>query len=121
MRDMPPDQVAVPSVTELSKDAFVAGVTSTQAVREHIKMNLLHAARLEEDDAEAQVCTGPAAPRCTNRCAGAAVGWHAHILCEHQHVTLFTGYTASHDMLGDGAWVVLCHAWPRLHGRLPAW
>jgi hypothetical protein len=55
VRDLPPEQVAVPSVTELSKEAFVAGVTGTAVVREHIKLNLLHAARLEEDDAEAQV------------------------------------------------------------------
>ncbi|WIA13678.1 hypothetical protein OEZ85_007238 [Tetradesmus obliquus] len=55
VRDMPPEQVAVPSVTELSREAFVAGVTGTAVVREHIKLNLLHPARLEEDDAEAQV------------------------------------------------------------------
>jgi hypothetical protein len=56
VRDLPPEQVAVPSVSELSRDAFVAGVTGTLFVREHIKLNLLHPARLEEDDAEAQVC-----------------------------------------------------------------
>jgi hypothetical protein len=55
VRDLPPEQVAVPSVSELSRDAFVAGVTGTVFVREHIKLNLLHPARLEEDDAEAQV------------------------------------------------------------------
>eukprot|EP00878_Enallax_costatus_P005108 GHUV01005370.1.p1 GENE.GHUV01005370.1~~GHUV01005370.1.p1 ORF type:complete len:604 (+),score=218.67 GHUV01005370.1:107-1918(+) len=54
-RDISPDQVAVPSVTELSRDAFVLGVSSTVFVREHIKMRLLTAARLEEDDSEAQV------------------------------------------------------------------
>jgi hypothetical protein len=53
--DVPPEQVAVPAVTELSREAFVAGVTGTVFVREHIKLNLLHPARLEEDDAEAQV------------------------------------------------------------------
>ncbi|KAF6252515.1 hypothetical protein COO60DRAFT_518967 [Scenedesmus sp. NREL 46B-D3] len=55
VRDMPPDQVAVPLVSELSLESFVAGVTGTLFVREHIKLNLLHPARLEEDDAEAQV------------------------------------------------------------------
>jgi hypothetical protein len=56
VRDLPPEQVAVPAVSELSRDAFVAGVTGTLFMREHIKLNLLHPARLEEDDAEAQVC-----------------------------------------------------------------
>lgn len=37
-RDMLPEQVAVPSVTELSREAFVAGVSNTQAVRDHIKV-----------------------------------------------------------------------------------
>lgn len=54
-RDISPEQVSVPSVTELSRDAFVLGVSSTVFVREHVKMYLLTAARLEEDDNEAQV------------------------------------------------------------------
>lgn len=65
-RDTPPDQISVPSVTELSRDAFVLGVSSTQFVREHIKLHLLHPARLEEDDSEAQVCLVVSGLR--NRC-----------------------------------------------------
>ncbi len=38
MRDILPEQVSVPSVTELSREAFVAGVSNTQAVRDHIKV-----------------------------------------------------------------------------------
>lgn len=38
VRDILPEQVSVPSVTELSREAFVAGVSNTQAVREHIKV-----------------------------------------------------------------------------------
>jgi hypothetical protein len=38
VRDVPPEQVSVASVTELSREAFVAGVSGTQPVRDHIKV-----------------------------------------------------------------------------------
>lgn len=40
VRDIPAEQVSVPSVTELSREAFVAGVSSTTAVRDQIKVCL---------------------------------------------------------------------------------
>jgi len=40
VRDIPAEQVSVPAVTELSREAFVAGVSSTTAVRDHIKVCL---------------------------------------------------------------------------------
>lgn len=55
VRDIPPEQVSVPSVTELSREAFVAGVNATLSVRDHIKLHLLPPARLEEENEEAQV------------------------------------------------------------------
>jgi hypothetical protein len=41
VRDILPEQVSVPSVTELSREAFVAGVSNTQAVRDHIKVGAI--------------------------------------------------------------------------------
>lgn len=41
VRDILPEQVSVPSVTELSREAFVAGVSNTQAVRDHIKVRAI--------------------------------------------------------------------------------
>jgi hypothetical protein len=38
VRDIAPEQVSVPSVTELTREAFVAGVSNTQAVRDHVKV-----------------------------------------------------------------------------------
>lgn len=38
VRDIAPEQVSVPSVTELTREAFVAGVSNTQPIRDHIKV-----------------------------------------------------------------------------------
>lgn len=43
-RDIPPEQVVVSTVTELSREAFVTGVSSTQSVRDHIKVGPAHTA-----------------------------------------------------------------------------
>jgi hypothetical protein len=38
VRDIAPEQVSVASISEVTREAFVAGVSGTQAVREHIKV-----------------------------------------------------------------------------------
>lgn len=40
VRDIAPEQVAVSSVAELSREAFVAGVSGTTAIRDHIKVRV---------------------------------------------------------------------------------
>lgn len=42
VRDVAPEQVSVASITEVTREAFVAGVSGMQAVREHIKVSGLH-------------------------------------------------------------------------------
>lgn len=42
VRDIAPEQVSVASITEVTREAFVAGVSGTQAVREHIKVSGLY-------------------------------------------------------------------------------
>jgi hypothetical protein len=60
VKDIPAEQVAVSSVTEMAREGFVAGVCGTPSIREIIKATLLGPAPLEEEDAESQVGRGHA-------------------------------------------------------------
>ncbi len=67
VRDVAPESIAVSTVSQLARDAFVAGVAGTPAIREHIKLHVLPPAPLEQDDAEAQARQAVCA--CVSVCA----------------------------------------------------